>query len=39
MRAKEPLLQYAYAKEYGIKLGNPAWYALHGTTTSRIRKR
>ena len=33
--AKEPLVQYA--KEYGIKPGTPAWYALHGTTTTRRR--
>jgi hypothetical protein len=33
--AKEPLLQYA--KEYGIKPGTPAWYALQGTTTTRCR--
>ena len=33
--AKAPLLQYA--KEYGIKPGSPAWYALHGTTTTRRR--
>ena len=33
--AKAPLLQYA--KQYGIKPGSPAWYALHGTTTTRRR--
>jgi hypothetical protein len=33
--AKAPLLKYA--QEYGIKPGSPAWYALHGTTSTRRR--
>jgi hypothetical protein len=33
--AKQPLMQYA--REYGIKPGSPAWYALHGTTSTRKR--
>ena len=32
---KEPLMKYA--QEYGIRPGSPAWYALHGTTTTRKR--
>lgn len=33
--AKEPLMRYA--QEYGIKPGSPAWYALHGTSSTRKR--
>jgi hypothetical protein len=32
---KEPLMKYA--QDYGIRPGTPAWYALHGTTTTRKR--
>jgi hypothetical protein len=33
--AKQPLMKYA--QEYGIRPGTPAWYALHGTTSTRKR--
>jgi hypothetical protein len=35
--AKEPFMKYA--REYGIKPGTPAWYALHGTTSTRGRRK
>jgi len=34
---KEPLMKYA--QEYGIKPGTPAWYALHGTNSTRKRSK